>query len=158
MSEIRFYHLRTSALERALPKLLEKVLARGDRVVVVAGAERLAALDAALWTYEDRAFLPHGRDTDVPPAGMSGEDYARAQPIWLAERIENPNGARMLVLGEGVSEAPDLADWPGAIEFIDGGDGAAVEAARGRWRAYKDAGHDLAYWTQGDDGGWTRSA
>jgi DNA polymerase-3 subunit chi len=59
MTEIRFYHLTTTTLERALPVLLEKVLARGDRAVVIAGSdERVAALDTALWTYDDRSFLP----------------------------------------------------------------------------------------------------
>jgi DNA polymerase-3 subunit chi len=158
VGEVRFYHLRASTLERTLPKLLEKVLARGERAVVVAGAERLAALDAAMWTYDDRAFLPHGRSGDAPPAGIAGADYASQQPIWLSERIENPNDARVLVLGEPADEGADLAAWPVAVQFIDGADEAAIEAARARWREYKAAGCELSYWTQGEDGGWSRSA
>ena len=30
----------------------------------------------------------------------------------------------------------------------------AVDAARGRWQAYKDAGHRLTYWQQTVRGGW----
>lgn len=158
MAEIRFYHLRTTTLERALPRLLEKVLALGERAVVVAGAERLAALDAALWTYDDRAFLPHAASGDVPPSGMARADYARHQPVWLAERIENPNGANVLVLGDGGDATPDLTGWRMAIQFIDGGDQNAVEAARANWRDYKAAGHALTYWTQDESGGWTKTA
>ncbi len=37
MTEIGFYHLRASPLDRALPQLLEKAYAGGHRVVVLAG-------------------------------------------------------------------------------------------------------------------------
>jgi DNA polymerase III subunit chi len=158
LAEIRFYHLRTATLERALPRLLEKVLALGERAVVVAGAERLAALDAALWTYDDRAFLPHASSSEAPPPGIAREDYARHQPVWLTEQIESPNGAGVLVLSGDGDATPDLANWRMAIHFIDGADDQAVDGARARWREYKAAGHDLTYWTQGQDGGWTKTA
>ncbi|MBL8835845.1 MAG: DNA polymerase III subunit chi [Alphaproteobacteria bacterium] len=148
MAQVRFYHLRTATLERTLPKLLEKVLGLGERAVVVAPAERIDSLDAALWTYDDRGFLPHGSAKDGQPAH---------QPIWLTDHVENPNGAGALVVTEG--RAPiDLSAWKMAIDFIDGGDDAAVQAARGRWRAYQQAGHELTYWTQGPEGGWTKTA
>jgi DNA polymerase-3 subunit chi len=148
LTQIRFYHLRTSTLERALPKLLEKVLALGERAVIVAAPERLDSLDGALWTYDDRGFLPHGSARDGHP---------EHQPIWLSDRIERPNGAAVLVLTE-ASEPVDLGDWKMAIDFIDGGNEAAVAAARTRWRAWQQAGHELTYWTQGPDGGWSKSA
>jgi DNA polymerase III subunit chi len=148
VAQVRFYHLRTATLERALPKLLEKVLGLGERAVIVAAPERLESLDAALWTYDDRGFLPHGSARD-------GE--AEHQPIWLTDHIERPNGAAVLVLTE-ASEPVDLAAWKMAIDFIDGGNEAAVAAARTRWRAWQQAGHGLTYWTQGAEGGWSKSA
>jgi DNA polymerase III subunit chi len=147
MTEIRFYHLRTMTLERALPQILEKVLARGDRVVVMAGSpERVEALNAALWTYDDRSFLPHGSSRD---------GFAEDQPIWLTTAEENPNAASMLVLADGATTR-DIAVWHSAIEIFDGADEAAVGAARERWKAYKAAGHTLTYWKQGDDGRWEK--
>ena len=147
MTEIRFYHLRTMTLERALPQILEKMLARGDRVVVMAGStERVEALNAALWTYNDRAFLPHGSSRD---------GFAEDQPIWLTTAEENPNGASMLVLADGTS-ASDIAAWGSAVEIFDGGDEGAVAAARERWKAYKAAGHALTYWKQSEDGKWEK--
>jgi len=75
--------------------VLEKVLARGQRAVVVAGSdERVEAIASALWTYDDRGFLPHGTAKD---------GFAADQPIWIATRAENPNGAQMLVLVDGVA-------------------------------------------------------
>jgi DNA polymerase-3 subunit chi len=147
VTEIRFYHLRTMTLERALPQILEKMLARGDRVVVMAGStERVEALNAALWTYNDRAFLPHGSSRD---------GFAEDQPIWLTTAEENPNSASMLVLADGTS-ASDIAAWGSAVEIFDGGDESAVAAARERWKAYKAAGHALTYWKQGEDGKWEK--
>jgi DNA polymerase III subunit chi len=137
-----------TALEQALPRVLEKVLASGKRAVVVAGsAERVEALNAALWTYDDRGFLPHGSAKDGGAAD---------QPIWLTTREENPNGAGMLVLVDG-AVAADPGAWPAVCEFFDGRDEAALAAARARWKAAKDAGHALKYFRQTEGGGWEQA-
>jgi DNA polymerase-3 subunit chi len=147
VAEIRFYHLRATTLERALPLILEKLLALGERVVVVAGSpERVEALNAMLWTYSDRSFLPHGSARD---------GFAEDQPIWLTTVEENPNGAAVLVLTDGATAA-DIGAWKSAVEIFDGGDETAVTAARERWKAYKAAGHVLTYWKQDDEGRWQK--
>ena len=146
MAEISFYHLRSTPLERALPGILERALAAGHRVVVLAGSdERVAHLNDLLWTYDDAAFLPHGSARD-------GE--AERQPIWLTTTDENPNRASMLVLLDGASSAR-LGEYARACDFFDGNDEAAVAAARGRWKAAKEAGHALVYWEQ-VDGKWQK--
>lgn len=152
MSEIRFYHLRTSTLETALPKILEKAAGQGHRAVVVAGSrERTAALDAVLWTYEERSFLAHAA------APANGDDTAAAdQPIWLTTRVENPNGATLLVLLDGQT-IDDPSAWGLVCEIFDGNDEVAVAAARERWKALKAQGHALAYWRQNDRGGWEKA-
>lgn len=147
MTEIRFYHLRTTALERALPQLLEKILGRGDRAVVMAGSpERVAALDTALWTYDDRSFLPHGSKRD---------GFAEEQPIWLTVAPENPNGAKVLVLADGA--VAEVGGWPMVLEIFDGNSDDAVAAARERWKVHKAAGHELTYWKQDEQGRWERA-
>jgi DNA polymerase-3 subunit chi len=128
-----------------LPRVLEKVLARGDRAVVVAASEaRVEALAQALWTYDDRAFLPHGTEKD---------GFAEDQPIWITLRPERPNGAAMLVLVDGVPP-PDLGEWPSLCLFFDDGDPAALEATRGYWRRWKGEGHQVTYFRQNARGGW----
>ena len=94
--------------------------------------------DAALWTYDEAAFLPHGSARDGNPA---------MQPIWLTHRDENPNGASMIVLVDGL-EAEDLQAFTRCADVFDGNDADAVVAARGRWRRARDAGHNLNYWQQ----------
>ncbi len=148
MTDVGFYHLDRSPLERALPKLLEKVLDAGKRAVVMAGSEeRVDALNAVLWTYEQGSFLPHGSAAD----GDAAE-----QPIWLTAEDENPNGAEILVLTDGaVSER--VGDYERCLEMFDGKDEAAVAAARKRWAAYRESGYDTTYWQQ-TERGWEQKA
>jgi DNA polymerase III subunit chi len=152
MAEIRFYHLTSSTLDRALPAILQKALANGQRAVVVAGSqERAKWLDGQLWTYEERSFLPHGL------APVAGEDeFAADQPIWITTKVENPNGAGLLVLIDGQTvDTPE--DWKLICEIFDGNDDTAVEAARARWKILKTQGHELAYWRQTPAGGWEKA-
>ena len=143
-----FYHLLSTPLERALPKLLERAREQGYAIVVRAGsAERVAQLDALLWTYEDASFLPHGSARD---------GNAAAQPIWLTDRDENPNQATMLVLLDRV-EPGDLSSFSRCADIFDGNDESAVAAARERWRRAREAGHELTYWQQ-KAAGWERRA
>ena len=150
MTEIRFYHLTLKALEEVLPVMLERTVVRdGRRAVVVAGSpERVEHLNAHLWTYNDRVFLPHGSKAD---------GHAAHQPVWLTDADENPNGAKVLFLADGaVSEA--IPDYELVCELFDGRDEEAVGAARTRWRDYKAAGHELTYWQQTERGGWEQKA
>jgi len=148
LAEIGFYHLLSTALERALPRLLERAWSQGHRIVVrAASPERVEHLNATLWTYEEPAFLPHGSVRDGNPA---------MQPIWLTHRDENPNGASMLVLVDDL-EAADLQCFPRCADMFDGNDDRAVDAARGRWRRAREAGHNLTYWQQ-TASGWERKA
>lgn len=149
MTEIRFYHLQRTTLESALPPMLQKTLERGRRALVMAGSpERIEALDAHLWTFDDRGFLPHGSARD---------GHAGRQPVWLTTEDENPNGARVLFLADGAVSAR-VAEFDLCVELFDGNDPAAVEAARARWSEYRAAGHELAYWQQSADGKWERKA
>jgi DNA polymerase III subunit chi len=148
VADIGFYHLLSTSLERALPRLLERACSQGHRVVVRAGSpERVEYLNTALWTYEGSAFLPHGSARDGNPA---------MQPIWLTHRDESPNGASMIVLVDGL-EAEDLESFARCADLFDGNDAGALQAARGRWRRAREAGHNLTYWQQ-TASGWERKA
>ena len=149
MTEIRFYHLLHTALDRALPQLLERTQSRGWRAVVMArSSERIEALSGLLWTYSNDSFLPHGSAAD----GNAAE-----QPVWLTEADENPNGATVLFLTDGAVSSR-VAGFDLACEMFDGNDDEAVAAARDRWREYLAAGHHLTYWQQSDRGAWEKRA
>lgn len=145
MTAIAFYHLQRWPLERALPKLLEKTLTAEKRAVVMAGsARRVESLVDLLWTYNPGSWLPHGSSRDGSP---------ESQPVWLTTDDECPNNATFLFLTDGAT-SERVGDFERCFELFDGNDEAAVDAARQRWKAYKEAGHDLTYWQQTERGGW----
>lgn len=148
-SEVLFYHLERQPLDRVLPGLLERTLARGWRAVVQAGsAERLEAVDLLLWTYNDESFLPHGTAKDGPPA---------LQPVFLTTGEDNPNGAGVRFLVDGAT----LQSFNGYLRIVvifDGADRMALESARAQWKVAKGQGCKVAYWQQNDQGRWEQKA
>lgn len=144
-TSIQFYHLLHTPLERALPTLLERVLAQGSRALVRTGNEaRAEQLCELLWTFDPDSFIPHGTAKDGNSA---------AQPVYLTAARDNPNGADILILTDG-SVAEDAATFAKVLDLFDGNDEAAVMGARQRWTGYKEAGHMLAYNKQQPGGGW----
>jgi DNA polymerase-3 subunit chi len=149
MSDISFYHLTATPLERALPRLLEKVLDSGARAVVLGASEpRIESLDTAFWVYDPDSFLPHG---------TAGAGKPEDQPIYLTTLEENPNDATILVLVDGVDPA-FVNSFSRCLDIFDGTDEAAVAAARERWSARKSARHTVTYWKQAANGRWEKAA
>jgi DNA polymerase-3 subunit chi len=150
MAEVLFYHLTSVPIEHALPELLEKALARGWRVLVRGGSEAgLAALDRTLWTWRDDAFLPHGTSADPHPD---------RQPVYLTLGDENPNRADVLMLVDGARVLPaEAAGFARTCVLFDGGDEAALAAAREDWRRVRAAGLPARYWAR-EQGRWVEKA
>lgn len=143
MAQVGFYHLTRTTPDAALPELLNRTLAAGQRAVVVCGTEaRVAALDKALWSAE---WLPHG---------TARTGHAAWQPVWLTTSPECPNGGRFLFLLDGVEAA--AAEWDRVFDLFDGQDEAAVTAARRRWVQCRDGGHVPTYWRQ-TERGWEKA-
>lgn len=146
MPEIRFYHLVSTPLDRALPQLLERALAGGFRSVVKVADEHAASvINTLLWTYNASSFLPHGSKQDGDPT---------QQPIFITEGEENPNEATLLAVTDG-SQPANIGDYARVLDLFHENE---KEAARTRWAAYKDAGYDLQYWQQTESGGWEQKA
>lgn len=143
--DISFYQLLTTPLERAVPRLLDKVYASGLRVLIVCeSAQQLETLNSTLWTFTPTAFLPHGRDGDPLD-----------HPIWLSLEAVNSNKADVLLVANGHNLTEDMG-FSRYLDFFDGNDPEAVLSARGRYKKYKEAGHTLAFWKQNDAGGWDK--
>jgi len=151
LSEILFYHLEQQTLEQALPRLLEASLKRDWRAVVQAGSsERVAALNAHLWTWRDDSFLPHAAKDDARFA-----DHAADQPIWITDDDDTPNQAQVLFLVDGaMRERLDVFER--CVFIFDGRDAESLARARADWSRLKAAGHDLTYWQQNADGKWEK--
>lgn len=140
-----FYHLQRTTLERAVGPLLEKCLERGWRVLAISlDSTRRAALDEALWTYNDESFLPHGQSE---ADGLAPE----AQPILITGTPENGNSASVALLMDGV-DLPVQASFQRCMVMFDDGDNAVRQKARAQFKAAKDAGLTARYFQQSDRG------
>ena len=150
MGEVYFYHLTRQPLEAVLPTLLDRARGAGWRVVVRGQTDqRMDWLDEKLWQGGDDQFMPHGR---------AGGAHDAQQPILLTTGVALPNGATCLmsVDGAGVDSAEVQALARVCILF-DGNDPAALNVARGQWRALTDADCKAKYWSQ-EGGPWQKKA
>ena len=146
--EVWFYHLERTALDQALPELLEKTVAKGWRALVRSTLkDRLEHLDNWLWAWRDDAFLAHG---------LADEPDAARQPILLTLAEDNLNRADALFLIDGADE-DRFEGYQRCIDLFDGRDESAVAAARNRWKKARARGLPVTYWRQGERG-WEKQA
>ena len=139
---IDFYHLTARPLERVLPSIAEKLLASGERLLVVGGGQMLGGLDRELWSYAPESFLAHAQ---------AGGPRDAAQPILLSEAVVPANGARNVALVDGIWRDEALA-FERVFYFFDAG---TIDGARTSWRALKDrAEAERHYWKQDERGRW----
>ncbi|WP_188055100.1 MULTISPECIES: DNA polymerase III subunit chi [unclassified Sphingosinithalassobacter] len=145
--QVDFFHLTQMPLERALPQVAERVVERGGRLLIVAEGEALRAkLDALLWSYAPESFLPHA-------AAGTGEDAA--QPILIADSTQAANGARNIVLADGIWRDAALA-FDRAVLFFDGD---SITEARAAWKELVTRdGVERRYWKQNEAGRWEQIA
>ena len=143
MTEIRFYHLERSQLDQVLPPLLLKALQTGQRILIkTPSAAETERLNDYLWTYDESSFIPHGSNAEANKTD---------QPVFLTETDENPNNASILFLTHDLI-CEKLSSYQLVCEIFDGRNEQSLSAARARWKTYKDHGHTLTYWQQGDKG------
>ncbi|MBP0481013.1 DNA polymerase III subunit chi [Sagittula salina] len=150
MGNVLFYHLTRQPLDVTLSMLLGKSLERGWRVVVRgADAGRLEWLDQRLWLQPEDGFLPHG---------LAGGPHDAAQPVLLTAQPELPNDPACLMALDGAEISLDEVDrLDRSCILFDGQDGAAVQMARGQWKALTGAGAKAQYWSE-ESGRWEKKA
>lgn len=135
---VNFYHLSASPLERVLPTICQGLLARGEKVLVVAPEAQLARLDELFWTFAPDSFLPHGRERP------------EMQPILLSTASEPLNGAANIALADG-EWREEAVTFERAYYFFDS---SKLDSARALWRALKaDPDVEPRYWKQ-ESGRW----
>ena len=138
---VDFYHLESSSLERVLSSICEKILASGERLLVVADEDRLAQLDGQLWEPAPDSFLPHGRTNP------------ERQPILLSAEPVAANGAGNIALTDGRWREEALG-FERAFYFFDT---ASLSDARDAWRGLKVRdGVEPRYWKQDERGNWVQ--
>ena len=142
---VDFYQLSRDPAEAALPLLARKVLAGGDRLLVVSGdAGQRQRLSQALWALGGESFLANG---------IAGEGHEQRQPILLSDTPEPLNGARFFAIADGRWRE---GETPFARTFFLF-DAETLQHARDTWRMLRDRGGvEHAYWKQ-EGGRWIQA-
>ena len=150
MGDVYFYHLTRRPLEAALSMLLDRSLAAGWRVCVRGtDARRMAWLDEKLWLGPEDGFLPHG---------LAGGAHDGMQPVLLtSERQEVGDRACLMSVDGAEVGAEEVAALERVCVLFDGRDEAALNQARGQWKALTGAGCKAQYWSE-DSGRWEKKA
>jgi DNA polymerase-3 subunit chi len=139
MADISFHTLNAAgatARFRHASQLTEQAYLAGERVLVwLEGAADLAQFDQLLWTFGDRAFVPH--------------EPLAAEPQHAEAPVQLHDGASLdeRILAGGFTTLINLRAMPASealrfgriIEVIDG-DPACRDAGRARFRFYREAG------------------
>jgi DNA polymerase-3 subunit chi len=148
MGAAYFYQLRDSPLEATLPMLVGKARGAGWRVLVRGSDPALIKrLDDVLWQGADDGFLPHG---------IAGGPHDADQPVLLGDASSDGFACLMSVAGAAISDI-EVNTLERVCILFDGYDEAALDHARGQWKALTDAGCAAQYWAQ-EDGRWTKKA
>ncbi len=147
MTEINFYNITKSSVEKLLPRLLEKILQEGSNIsFLFKNIEVLQYMDDFLWTYKKESFIPHSTDDSM---------YYNSQPILLSLKDENINNADVLVTIEGFL-TENINKYMKIIDIFDGNDKEIFEDALVRIEKIKNKGYKVSYWKQ-DDSGWKKT-
>ena len=144
--QVDFYHLTALPLDRVLPRIAERVVADGGRLLIVAEDQRQReAVDKLLWAYSAETFLPH--------AQAGGEGDAR-QPVLIADVTAPANGARNIAIIDGIWRDEALAFSRVFHLFSED----RIVEARAAWRGLADrSGVERRYWKQDEAGRWEQA-
>jgi DNA polymerase-3 subunit chi len=141
-----FYQLGSLPLQQVIAALAGKLVASGERLLVIAEDEaQLARLDRLLWDQGAASFLPHG---------IAGGTEDSRQPVLLSTSPDAANRARNMLITDGKWRDSALAFHRAFYLF----DSSSIEQAREAWRSLA-ANDDVEchYWAN-ENGRWTEKA
>jgi len=96
-----------------------------------------AQLDERLWTIHPESFLAHA-------VACADSKLNAQQPILLATSTVRDNQPAVLING-GLEVPPDISGFAHLVDFVDGWDEGLKQAARERFRTYRQMGLDPRY-------------
>jgi DNA polymerase-3 subunit chi len=134
MTRVDFYILPDgSNVDRFACAITAKAWASGNKVHVHTQSEETATgFDDLLWIYKDISFVPHEIFND-----SSNEDT----PVTIGYDNHFPDTSGVMVnLDSGI---PDFVSQFERIVEIVGGDASDKQAARQRYRQYKEADYEI---------------
>ena len=149
MSEVLFYHLTQTSLDKTLPGLVERSLERKWKVSIqFESQKRRDEMDTHLWTLSPTSFIPHGLDSD---------NWPEEQPVILTCKDENPNQSIVRFCVEG-APCSNAENYERIVVIFDGKNDEQLNRVRAQWKEFKAAGHNVTYWQQNENQKWEKKA
>lgn len=144
--QVDFYQLSRDPAEVVVPLLARNTLKAGERLLVISTDDDLTGrISERLWAGAE-SFLAHG---------LSGGPHDARQPILLADSPAPANGARYVILADGVWHEAALGFARAFLLF----GASTIDDARATWRSLDGReGVDRRYWRQEDNGKWIQAA
>lgn len=143
---VDFYQLSRDPAPAVVAMLAAKVRQAGERLLVVADdLDLLEATSKALWEATPEAFLANG---------IAGDEHDARQPILLSNEVDAVNGAKFLLLADGLWRDPGQGFARVMMLFDD----TTIDGARATWKALGDhEGLERHFWRQ-EGGKWREVA
>jgi DNA polymerase III subunit chi len=135
MTEIAFHVNAPDKLDYAC-RLLRATQKKSANVLVLGQMDALKSLSAKLWALSPTEFLPHCL------ADTSAEVIAHS-PIVLSAELPRSTAESQVLLNLGAVLPAGFERFERLIELV-GQDEADLQAARTRWKHYKDRGYALS--------------
>lgn len=133
MTRIDFYLNAASKLQVAC-QIAAKAIRQQAKVLIMAPDEGVArSIDQLMWTMPATGFLPHC---------MSSDRLAPETPVLIARSTERL-ALDDVLLNLGTEPPPGFTRFRRLIEIVSREDEADRQAARERFRFYRDRGYEL---------------
>ena len=139
---VDFYLLSADPAPAAIALLARKTREAGERLLVVADdLDLLETVSQTLWESASEAFLANG---------IAGDEHDARQPILLSNEVDAVNGARFLLIADGLWREPGESFSRVLFLFDD----TTRDHARQTWKALQDReGMERKFWKQ-QSGRW----
>jgi len=117
--------------------LLRRGRLKPHALILCPDAGFAAQLDERLWTIHSESFLAHG-------IAVAEADKNCDHPILLSTVILRDNQPEVLING-GMEIPPDVSGFSHIVDFVDVWDETLKQAARERFRTYRQMGMQPTY-------------
>jgi len=146
-SEVSFYQVTVSPVERVLPKILERLYSelRHRCYILCEDEAQVELLNDSLWAIGGRNFLPHNTIKCEQP---------EMQPILLGSKLDNKNDSDVLIVLKDHLE--ESTNYKKIFDIFLGLRKNDQELARIRYKKYRDLGCKIKFWKQDGEGKWTQ--
>lgn len=134
MPRVDFIKLKKPEKARLFCELAEEFLSREKRVLIVVQDDNQGVtLDRFMWNWNKGSFIPHAYD--------NGAVECIDEPVVIATKEENVNGASVLVMGRPCA-IEFMRRFDQVIDFAEVYDEELVSESRRRFTGYRESGFE----------------